>query len=1154
MSQIFHNHASAKEIVAALDRELSGKNWIGDIALTENDFTTLTHAMRSYSFESVPPQMRIVAMVFTVRYAEFSDNETPNFWAKYAEMVWHQSADQMFQNREREHFRKIRDDLMSTHGLYFPTQGDTKQDVVSGIYLHAILPRYLQDDFARWLTKLLKTESDWQRAADSSIEDISAYLKGHSTLNYVGSRLRHFVEHEVSAPTAARLVQTLAIAGQEFLSGEESQQVAQMLSPIERDLWYELERELIPLREPYQRGALGKRRERRVNQRWAWNLADDTLSVVVKNWRVKSTQAPDRMVWAEDTDGLERYEHFSNLTPWEQDNDMWEVDSAYLDVPQPHGIIALVDSHDTVLGEPLMLSPLPHDTVLFFRLDPSGEYGILTPSAQVSDGQYVICSKHPFEVIDARERVPLSPQARLIPLDAVASIGHQHVERYTLTLPVDIVSNEYKQYLRSGRGVFTAQLEGHAVEGLSPQAIPIFYHAPRLRLINAAANLDDVRRLRVRVTSQSGHARDLPLNVVAKPDGNDVLIDLHGLTEKTVGIYELQLLRNFASALPERLSFALLTNDIRITSPDRSTAYTIDNQPSVLVQGITAEQVRVLPNDGTVSQDGQSVRVTWHNPHAMPHMTLTVDGVDIPLRWEVRWYHAWIDPSLPIQTLEDVADTSLHLRGGRHETFTLRVGDNPREVKLRADGCYDARIGRDALYDMLRQSHKAQVTVSASCGTMTWNLFEFHRQDIHQPYQPNSHILKARSALRQLYARAKHTNPTTDWLDLLALPHQHFDLLFLLPKGLDSVFEVMKATDAGIARWYQEGKLPKLKGYIRFEPSARYEASFSLPPHVAHKFDTEITLNDKSQKTTLKFNVVRRTDKTHNNIYTLTVASEKTYTGLKHCTLCGALFFENATTRIEHSHGQGWNASHTKPVNHQTTLQASFIGIEFQDEVDWKKYFSFTKAKHLLRGRDDTLKPSQTIDPKVFFTPKHYTYARAQLASIAHTTTSPKNRHSSKPQQNPWPSLAKILDEITQNPRWQEQFPVLHVFDEIMRALIKQPESFDTFLISMAILYRGVAYNITPLEEVLSRFLQEKTSKKDTYRSMPRITAEEIVEALFGSGDMPDFDTFPADSSITLEEISRFLFEYAPQLTAWAFGLVELYLRYFDFETHVSND
>ncbi len=159
-------------------------------------------------------------------------------------------------------------------------------------------------------------------------------------------------------------------------------------------------------------------------------------------------------MWAEDTEGLAHYERFTNLTPWEQDNDTWEIDSAYLTVEQPHGIIALVDSHDSVIGEPMALSPLPHDALLFFRLDSSGEYGVLTPSTQVSDGQYIICSRHPFKVVDARTCAPFPSQKHLTPLHAFESIGHHHAERYLLTLPVGHHQQRAQQYLQQwSRGV-----------------------------------------------------------------------------------------------------------------------------------------------------------------------------------------------------------------------------------------------------------------------------------------------------------------------------------------------------------------------------------------------------------------------------------------------------------------------------------------------------------------------------------------------------------------------------------------------------------------------------------------------------------------------------------------------------------------------------
>lgn len=1066
MSQIFHNQASTKEIITVLDRELHGKKWIGDLNLTEQDFKTLTNVVRSHSFDSVPLLIRIAAMVFTVRYAEFSDDETPNFWAKYARMVWHQNVDQMFQNREREKFRQTRDILMSDYGFYFPVQSDTKQDVVSGIYLHAILPRYLQDDFAHWLTKLLKTESDWQRAADSSIEDIIAYLKDHSTLSAVRRRLRHFVEHDVSAPTAARLVQTLAIAGQEFLSGEDAHQVAQMLSPIERDLWYELERELIPLRGQYQRGAFGKRRERRINQRWAWNLADDKLSVVIKNWRAKSTQAPDRMVWAENTEGLAQYEHFTNLTPWEQDNDTWEVDSAYLNVELPRGVIALVDAHDTVIGEPIVLSPLPHDALLFFRLDSSGEYGILTPSNQVSDGQYVICSKYPIEVIQAHTHASCRPQGRLTPLEAFEFIGHQHVERYTLTLPVDIVSNGYKQYLRNTRGVFTAQLEGHAVEGLSSQAIPIFYHQPRLRLINAAASLDDVRQLRVRVTSQSGTSRDLPLNVAVKPDGNDALVDLRGLTDGGVGIYELQLLRNFASALPERLTFALLPKDIRITSPDRNTAYTIDNPPSVIVQGIAAEQVHVLPNDGTVSQADQSVRVTWHNPHTMPHMILTVDGADIPFQWDITWYHAWVDPSFPLQTLEDMTETWLHLRGGRHEMFTLHVGDNVRAVKLRANGCYDVRIERDALYDMLRQSRNAQVAIFASCSTLTWKLFEFQRAIQDAAY--NSELVQiAIATSRQIHhARQNFNQPIRS--ELLALPRQYINRL---AASVNSTLSGMSAIHAGKACPPQT-MCPSMHVKLMIDDAHALRATLEHSPIINNDVRGYLRLNDPHE-TKIEFYA----QTIENERYQLRIIPNKPT--LMHCEICNEVFLEDNFSHIKHSHGRGWKVKHNN-ISAESPLIVTVVldSVELtKSHLNFLDFFDRNRMHRLQIGREH-FTHQDVLPIEMLLSPSHYLHASAQWTNtlkksptllnglvnpdkerfkhLLHLTSDVLNQLAIESQKNTHPSLSAL-------------YPLFHTLVPDAQSIKNNRWlTLDTYLMTIAILYRGAAYNVSVLADLLT--------------------------------------------------------------------------------------
>ncbi len=141
-----------------------------------------------------------------------------------------------------------------------------------------------------------------------------------------------------------------------------------------------------------------------------------------------------------------------------------------------------------------------------------------------------------------------------------------------------------------------------------------------------------------------------------------------------------------------------------------------------------------------------------------------------------------------------MAETSLHLRGGRHETFTLHVGDNVREVKLRADGRYDSRIGRDALYDMLRQSRNAQVTVSASCGTMTWKLFEFQRATQDATYN-NELVQIAIATSRQIHHTRQRIDQTTR-SELLALPRQYIKRI---PNTVNSSLSGMNAVHSGKA-------------------------------------------------------------------------------------------------------------------------------------------------------------------------------------------------------------------------------------------------------------------------------------------------------------------------------------------------------------------
>lgn len=382
------NSTSESQVEQTLESLYSNITWIGELDIDRQEYDQLVSMLRrtarwQYRY------MTLTAMVFTVRYAEYAENESPNFWGKYARVVWQTEADQTFQNEERQCFRRMRNDLIDRSGLLFLTQAESKQDVVGSIYLHAILPSYLQDDFARWLVGWFRQDTNWQQLAYIPLADVQAqWTNGSVSLVGISKRLKRFLESAESAPTAARLVQTMAIAANEYLQGDESLsdplsdslRVKEMLSPVERDLWDELVKVVEPLRQ--QQSSRDRRRVKTLNLRFAWHLEQNCFGILVKNWIVSTEAAPDRLVWASTAEQLDTYEHFVTVVPW-QTASGWEVDSAFVRVGQLSGAIGLVDQDDNVL-ESHPLPPLPNDLLLYFRLDKDETLALRTPLDRIS--------------------------------------------------------------------------------------------------------------------------------------------------------------------------------------------------------------------------------------------------------------------------------------------------------------------------------------------------------------------------------------------------------------------------------------------------------------------------------------------------------------------------------------------------------------------------------------------------------------------------------------------------------------------------------------------------------------------------------------------------------------------------------------------------
>lgn len=1108
MFQLFHNHASAREIDNALRAALKDvNNWVGEIPLSRRDFDWLCEVLRLVGSRSLSSTMRVTAMVFTVRYAEYGDDEHPNFWEKYASMVWGlPEADQTFQNEHRIAFRLARTELEDRFGFYFPHKLDMMQDVVGGVYMHAILPSYLQDDFANLLAKLLRSDDGLRWYADESFDNIAAHLQQHPAVKSVRRRLERFISGEATNLMAARLVQTLAIATYEFFRGEESNHLAQMLAPIEREIWQMLLPELESLRDRFQRQETRGTRTRRASTSWAWDMRSGTLCVQVKNWQIKGEQPPDRIVWAEFEDQLSAYEHFLTLTPWKNDGG-WEVDVVYLPVPADHGFITLVDEYDQQLStQPIRLDRLPHDDLLFFRVDREGIYAILTDYGRISDGEYLISGKLDIELSDGTH----PDRDRTYLLNTATSRGPIIADRFLLRLPVNLITEGQTLFIRNRRGVLSAELEGTLVTGTGVHGLPVFREVPQLRIINAGPILEDILRLRLRVLSNMQSSSEVSLSKVSfQHDGHDLLLELRGVISPLTALHEIQLMRNFTPSLKESLRFALIPAHIDLHLPDPNGYYSIEEPPKAIVAGINVDQVAVV--HGQACQGDNTVEITWFDPQHAAQFVMTIDDVTIPIVCPITWSHAWIEPTVSTLSAEDLEEASIHLRGARGQTFHIYVGADkePRTISLSTDGTYDNPLRRDALFDMVRDYPGARAKVWATDHRTTWKLFELIRLDNDNLSELAQYALLAARDFR----RRAIPNDSADTSDLLALPSSH---LSTLPPSLNDHSKVGVALSvirgaAGALHNLPSKVQPSLSVLLLMESgSSHIQAVFEQAPHL--KTETAgrlLGLSDNAHDG--EVSVLARMHFGEEDPYQLIIYPDLAREiSVCQCAVCHSVFVDNRSTRILHSHGKGWGIKH-RVIDVSSPLVVS-VRLESSKVPDWELDFSDlidTSTVQRWRKMEDKSSLSKRSNA-LWLSREHYLSASAEwIRRLGGGYAEPLNALVN-PKSDDVRTINRISENILSNDRW---FPAIRAINTLSRTLLPDRSkvkenrwlSLEANLLTLGCLYRGAAHGINPVIELITPEVR-RTSK-----------------TLLG-----------------------YAIDACPQLTGWAFGWCELYFSYFD--------
>ncbi|MCA9936393.1 MAG: N-6 DNA methylase, partial [Anaerolineales bacterium] len=265
--------------------------WLGQLPLTEDDFKTLCRIIQEEAQAPnvqtkvvegqprlVPPAVFLTTMTLSARYAEQKPDEAVDeFWNPYLRAVWGVSYSQAFMARCRKRFISVLPYLEKTFGFVFPQQ--TAGDLVTPVFRHALLPRYMQADFADWLRK------NWRHvlAVADTPELLASHLQQERSLDlYYSHRLKQFITSKATAETAAVLVANMAAAISLHVNdGETIESISDLLAdtPIEQEVWRELAQVFLET----QQSQTGSLRQTKPRLSWVWSLDAEEIALRVQN-------------------------------------------------------------------------------------------------------------------------------------------------------------------------------------------------------------------------------------------------------------------------------------------------------------------------------------------------------------------------------------------------------------------------------------------------------------------------------------------------------------------------------------------------------------------------------------------------------------------------------------------------------------------------------------------------------------------------------------------------------------------------------------------------------------------------------------------------------------------------------------------------------
>ncbi len=656
--------------------------------------------------------------------ARYSNTESRNFWQPYARDVWGLDATPSFQTLCRNYFSSTRWELTKRFGLEFPVF--SWGDVVRPVYWHAIIPAYVQDDFARWFARNLR------RISGLSRQELSDFLKERNTDALDVSPLQNFLDNKNTHEIALAIISSLVTATELLAEQQDPADIRALFSSqIRRDLWDEYIRRLDT------RPVATVSRRRHVRLEWVWSFEEEDWILRLLNLVTASYSKPQLCIWAQSSadQALQDWDNRRfDIWPEQQPNGQWRVREIAMNVPDQadmlNGNIYVYNDGDYCIFRQA-IPPLPAGEFQFYRITQQDSYAVSVRPDQLTSGKILVSYRNELQLLDAENQRLAPLQTDYYVSDIMENkVGHQYIARYAIDLPLTIKTetDEFRVDQTRRRIASPTLSDRHRIPNTSKR-LPPAYTSNQIVVYFPEVPVA-IRALKIHVVTPARQYY-VSFDAYAESTEEGYQLDLSQLIpDDRIGTYAIDITYDFRSRLASPIEVSVVPN-LSFSGPGDDTLHPL-HLPSMQVSNISTEAVE-SPDEAThveVLSTGEQL-VTWNDLRSSYcRLHICQDDRVVPIEWSIQRIYAWFEgTALPNVLLASELDkATIHFRGQRKAWLNLYIGDHRQPVPLNARGERSIDLRTDQLGVILVDQNSAMVPLRLGLEGREWIVGTFVRR------------------------------------------------------------------------------------------------------------------------------------------------------------------------------------------------------------------------------------------------------------------------------------------------------------------------------------------------------------------------------------------------------------------------------------------